>query len=171
MTAPQTLPVAPEIDPETTEENKPMTRTIRYHTAHEPYLAAVADALRQDGIAVEDYSAEPDDPRCGSVTIAAQPSSRRFGDHLLVLVWHEETGWKRGTEDPDGHGQLRTLSDSPVDLLAAPTEIATWVRAVLAGTDNDQPLIGRGGYYRYFDDEDKGFEARLRAYWPAGAMP
>lgn len=142
---------------------KVMVQAIGYHGAHKPYLGAVAEALSRDGLAVVEYDAAPDDPRHGWVVIGRESSSRRFGQHLLVLRWHEETGWARGTEDPDGHGELCNIYGTQLGLLPPPADVVTWVRAVLNGTDNDDVLRVR---YRDFEDQGDRFEDALRDYWP-----
>lgn len=122
---------------------------------HEPYLTAVADALRAGGLDVTDVVANPDDPMNGAITVNDP------GHRPLVLAWTEESGWYRGREGEGG--VLDQLYDSPLDLLATPDDVVGWVRTVLDGTAADDRLVGHGGVFRNFDDEDD-FADQLRAY-------
>lgn len=136
-----------------------MTQKIDHYNAHKPYLEAVARTLTEAGLVVEDYWADPNDPRDGAIAIATSEDEKP-----LMLVWQEETGWVRGREDD--HGELKNLYESGLDLLASPQSVVIWVRAVLAGTDNGPILLGMGGRFRDADDEDTTFETELHQYWP-----
>lgn len=125
------------------------------HIPHEPYVNAVADALRAAGHAVTEVVANPDDPMNGAITIDDP------GRRPLVLGWNEERGWFRGREA--AHCVVVDLHDSPLDLLATPDDVVGWTRSVLDGTAKDSPIFGMGGLFRNFDDED-GFAARLAEY-------
>lgn len=137
---------------------------MNHLTEHLPYLRACAAAIKAAGIGVTEVVADATNPRNGYIGIGPDSTSSRFGEATLALYWNEETGWYRGVELPDEHGQLSQVCDSDLDLLTAPTEVAAWCGRVLDGTATNR--IYEGQPFRYFDDEDD-FDARLREYWPA----
>ncbi|GAA2778194.1 DUF6292 family protein [Saccharopolyspora taberi] len=143
-----------------------MAKKIDYYGAHEPYLEAVARALRSAGFRVAEWWGNPDDPRHGAIVLTTDAQR-------LMLLWHEETGWARGWERVEGRSEPTDLRESSLDLLDEPQRVVAWVRSVLDGTNNDRHLLGLGTRFRDADDEDEDetFETQLRQYWPRGAVP
>ncbi len=129
---------------------------IDYHEAHEPYMGAVADALEAAGLEVKEWFADANDPRDGCITLAEGDED---GDERNV-AWHEEKGWFYGISDE--RGEINTMRWICDDVLPDPADVVSAVRRCVAG-DYSQASIEHG-YYRDFEDEDDGFEERLRAY-------
>jgi hypothetical protein len=129
---------------------------IDYHEAHEPYMGAVVDALEAAGLDVKEWFADANDPRDGCITLLQRDED---GDERNV-AWHEEKGWFYGISDE--RGEINTIWWICDDVLPDPSDVVSAVQRCVAG-DYSQASIDHG-YYRDFEDEDDGFEERLRAY-------
>lgn len=105
-----------------------------------------------------EWSAEPDDPRTGLITLDPVPA---YGEDDLGLVWDEERGWTLvwGTDDSGRHTHFAALSDGP---LPTPDELTTAVQEAFRVRLPGDTVTG--GAYRYQDDQDDGFEGRLTSY-------
>jgi hypothetical protein len=130
-----------------------------HHRAHGPYLAAVADALHDHGVSVDECEVEPNDPRDGWIVLG-KSATPLFGDREVVLAWTEERGWYRGVRDE--RGTLTDVRSADLDVVPAPELVVSWARAVVTGTDLRSDL----GYYRHAGDADD-FEDELHTYDPA----
>jgi hypothetical protein len=131
---------------------------IDYHEAHEPYMGAVVDALEAAGLEVKDWFADANDPRDGCIALAE-------GDEdgaEYCIAWDEEKGWFYGTSPEGGHGEIQGIWWICDDVLPDPSDVVAAVRKCMAGDYSEATLDH--GYYRDFEDEDDGFEERLRAY-------
>ncbi|MET9339250.1 DUF6292 family protein [Nonomuraea sp. NPDC003804] len=131
---------------------------INYHEAHEPYLKAVVIALDAAGLTVGDWFADANDPRDGCITLAEPDED---GDERNV-AWDEEKGWFYGTSPEDGHGEIHGIWWICDDVLPEPSDVVTAIQQCVAG-DHSQATLDHG-YYRDFEDDEDGFEERLRAY-------
>lgn len=100
---------------------------LTYHTAHKPYIAAVAHELERAGVAVEDWWADPDEPRDGAIELAVPMP----GYEQTHVAWREDQGWYYM---PGSDAQA--LADYTVELevghLAGPFEVAAAVCKALA---------------------------------------
>ncbi len=131
---------------------------ITYHTAHAPYMEAVVEALEAAGVGVEDWFADANDPRDGCITLAERAED---GDARYV-AWDEEKGWLYGL-GPEG-GPINLIWWICVDILPTPSEVVEAVGACVA-KDYSKASI-RHGNYRWFEDDEDGFEERLAGYHP-----
>jgi hypothetical protein len=99
---------------------------LHYHRAHEPYITAVAHELQRCGVEVQEWWANPDEPRDGAIELAV-PIRPYEETHF---AWREDLGWYDIRTKTSG-----TLGDVTVDLpvghLAVPFEVATAICEVL----------------------------------------
>lgn len=126
---------------------------------HEPYLTAVADALRNAGHIVIDVEAHPDALRAGAIELAVghQPGLTS----TTALVWHEEEGWALAAAGDDG--LIRWAWPLGCDVLAEPAAVAAGLRALLAG-DLTRGRLRTLPTLRDAAADDDGFEERLAAF-------
>lgn len=127
-----------------------------YHEAHEPYMGAVVDALEAAGLEVKECFADANDPRDGCITLVGADED----GHERHVAWDEEKGWFYGISDE--RGEIRTIWWICDDVLPDPDEVVSAVQRCAAGDYSQASLYH--GYYRDFEDENDGFEERLRAY-------
>ncbi|GII86607.1 hypothetical protein Ssi03_45970 [Sphaerisporangium siamense] len=122
---------------------------------HEPYIRAVAEALRAADVPVASWHGNPDDPRNGAIILHLDDTSE------TALVWDEERGWAHGTGRGDGRlNHLEWICD---DVLPEPAEVVHAVRREEGHVRGyDLP------WYRDSEDGDD-FHERLAAYRPAGS--
>jgi hypothetical protein len=135
-------------------------------TDHAPYVRAVVGAIERAGLDVDEWYADPNDPRDAAITLDRSATRAAYGERPVVLGWTEERGWYWGVERL-GDGELHQLFDSPMpDVVADPARVAEWAQTVADGTTARWPVTGR----RRDDDED-GFVDALRSYWPREDLP
>lgn len=151
-----------------------------YHTAHQPYMAAVAAALDTAGLTTTGHYACSNDPRDGAInldTVAIVGAVKRVWPHTEVAVcWQEERGWWLLTVDEfdeprwSGKGgwlaDVRRVHELDVATIASPVSV---VRAVAEHTgitldlaDDGHPDVDFPAHE--FDEEDVAFELALRRY-------
>jgi hypothetical protein len=130
------------------------------HTAHRPYIEAVANALQAADIATTDHSAEPDDPRNGFIELDRSATAAVYGEQYARLIWDEESGWLLGWGGEDGRSD--SIAPLLADVLPTPPDVVAAVQAALAV--KPETVHGRPGQYREFEDEHDGFEERLAVY-------
>jgi len=142
---------------------------IDYHDAHRPYLSAVADALTAAGVVVLDWSAEPNDPRDGSIQI--QPIGALASHDEVWICWQEERAWFVLTIDerPDGRESAKFVHDMLICTVSSPETVVNVViqrcgldRTALADSFEDLDFSTHE-----FDIDDPAFEAALAAYAPS----
>src|SRR5690606_11767732 len=62
---------------------------LDFHSAHGPYITAVANEIQAAGIAVADWWADADEPRGGAIELAGQVD----GYEEVYVCWREDRGW------------------------------------------------------------------------------
>lgn len=144
---------------------------VTEHTAHEPYMHAVADALTREGVAVLGCFANGDDPRNGGVELEFAFA----GDQPLTVIWREDYGWyylrfPEHSKSALGNGPY----ELPVSYLDQPHQIARAVRdAIGAPAVNAEPVWSPppgykpdavSGYLEQDDAEPLEFERSLCSY-------
>lgn len=145
-----------------------------YHSAHQPYMTAVAAALAAAGFPNDGGNAEANDPRDGFVDLDLEQLEPVDGKPLwaveqVAVCWQEERGWwllaVADTTSSDG----RFVYPLGVATVAAPSTVVAAV-AEQAGlpvdvTGDEHPDV----YFpdHVFEDEDVVFELALGHY--AGA--
>lgn len=137
-----------------------MAGQLSYHDAHEPYIAAVADALSEAGVRVADYHADGSDPRDGAIQLGESSEDIDGPVREVWVCWTEEAGWFHGV-DKDGRSGLSAITWAHIGVLPEPAAVVAWVRTPAKPFDFaslDRP------HYRSFEDDGDGFEARLRDY-------
>lgn len=99
---------------------------LHYHRAHEPYITAVAHELQRCGVEVEEWWANPDEPRDGAIELT-MPLPRYDETHV---AWREDLGWYFIVSSDRGSALGDTI-DLPVGHLDKPFEVAVAVCKVL----------------------------------------
>lgn len=140
------------------------------HTAHEPYMFAVADALDREGVAVLDRWANGDDPRGGGIELEFAFD----GDKPLVVAWREDFGWYYVRLAKRSQSALGNAYDLPVSYLDEPHQVARAVREAIGGpVVNAEPVWSPpagykpdaiSGYLEQDDSEPLEFERSLCSY-------
>lgn len=75
---------------------------LSYHQAHEPYTAAVAEAIERLGVNVTDWFADANDPRDACITVIIREETDEDDEEKLLIVWTETRGWQCAWGLPDG---------------------------------------------------------------------
>lgn len=142
-----------------------------YHSAHEPYIAAVVAALDAAGFPVDNWSAEPNDPRDGFAELDLGKQGVIDGKPVwlhdeVAVCWQEERGWWVLTVDDPLGRDSRFVYPLGVATVASP---ATVVLAVAEQAGITLELAGDGhpdvdfpGHE--FDAENLALELALRHY-------
>ncbi|WP_335981337.1 DUF6292 family protein [Streptomyces sp. CA2R106] len=134
---------------------------MNYHDAHRPYIGAVVNALTTAGIGVDDWFADPDDPRDACIFLATAATETHYPGEAIVLSWNEEDGWLIGGGQPNE--PLNWVADIYTrDVLPTPQQVVTAARAALIAAPST--LYGLAPLFREFEDDTDGFEERLAAY-------
>lgn len=138
-----------------------------YHAAHEPYLAAVADAFEAAGVEVITWFADANDPRDGAIQI--DPEAVDSGADEVWVCWQEERRWYILTEHerPGAREPVKVIEECICDTVASPETV---VRATLehfkVSTDavhgDDHPDVDFHGHE--FDTDNVALELALRRY-------
>ncbi|GAA0493872.1 hypothetical protein Ade02nite_21020 [Paractinoplanes deccanensis] len=141
-----------------------------YHQAHDPYIAAVAKAVAAVGYPVDDWSAEPNDPRDGyiglNVDLLSETSTKAIWTNEEVnLAWTEDRGWALVTVTESHRSDGRFVYDLPVARVASPSTMA-FALAEQVGDDvtvqpDNHPDLD---FDHSFEDDDVPFELALRHY-------
>lgn len=127
---------------------------------HEPYIAAVADALYEAGVPAVTYEADSGSPLSGDILILPPGDSADDPDQAVTVSWDEEYGWRLGPR-----GTLHLMHAA----LPAPGDVAAAVASALAGNPRHASLAPVR--HRQAGAED-GFTDLLAAYGsPAPAAP
>lgn len=100
---------------------------LHYHRAHEPYIAAVAHELQRCGVEVEDWWANPDEPRDGAIELSVPLP----GYEETHVAWREDMGWYYIPSSNRGSALGDTTVDLPVGHLAEPFDVAAAMCKVL----------------------------------------
>lgn len=99
---------------------------LHYHRAHEPYVTAVAHELQRCGVEVEEWFANPDEPRDGAIELSVPLP----GYEETHIAWREDLGWYY-IVSADRSEALGDSVDLPVGHLDEPFEVAAAVCKVL----------------------------------------
>lgn len=134
---------------------------LNFHQAHELYIKAVVDAFTAAGVDVPDWHASGDDPRDAAIQLGDDTSEVEGPIREEWICWTEESGWFFGV-DKDGRSGLNAIRWAHLGVLPEPAQVVEWVQS-LAGKRVEFGEMDRS-QYRYFDDEQDGFEDQLRAY-------
>ena len=145
-----------------------------YHSAHEPYIQAVADALAANGFPVADWFADPNDPRDGNITLDMARQGSIDGQPVwssdeVHVAWDEDRGWRLlFVEDPHGKDSrwvkflgLSRVSD-PLSIVVAVAHEAGLNLGELVG--DNHPALDFPDHDCQENDEDVPFELALRHY-------
>lgn len=142
-----------------------------YHRAHEAYIQAVADALDEAGFKVDDWHADPNDPRDGWIGFDMDRQGRVDGNPLwqydeVGVGWSEDRGWHLLTID-DPHGRdSRFVTEFAIARVASPAtvvlEVAEQAGLTLEVADDGHPDADFPEHS--FEDDDVPFEQALRHY-------
>lgn len=100
---------------------------LDYHSAHEPYIAAVARELHRGGIACRGFWANPDEPRNGSIELVV-PMTGYAETHI---AWREDLGWYYMPSSEYGSAHADYTVDLPVGYLDEPHDVAVAVGQAL----------------------------------------
>jgi hypothetical protein len=95
---------------------------LSYHTAHGPYIAAVARELQRAGVEVEDWFDNPDEPRDGAIELTVPMP----GYEQTHVAWREDQGWYY-MPSSDAQALADYTVDLPVGHLAEPYDVAAAV--------------------------------------------
>jgi hypothetical protein len=93
---------------------------LHYHRAHEPYIAAVAHELERLGVDVEEWFANPDEPRDGAIELAVPLP----GYEQTHIAWREDMGWYYMPSKDNSSALADYTVDLPVGHLAEPFDVA-----------------------------------------------
>jgi len=151
-----------------------------YHSAHEPYIAAVVAALDAAGFPVDNWSAEPNDPRDGFAELNLNRQAVIDGKVMwphdeVAVCWQEERGWWVLTvtkfDEPrlnKGNWQTdqRNVFELGVATVASPATVVLAV-AEKAGltlelADDGHPDLDFPDHH--FEESDVALELALRHY-------
>ncbi|WP_378786564.1 DUF6292 family protein [Nonomuraea fastidiosa] len=102
-----------------------------YHTVHELYAAAVADALDRAGVSIADYWANPDEPRDLSIQLA-HPLE---GYEAAYVCWRDDRGWYWVPYSSTDQTLSDFAKDLPCAYLALPEDVAAAVLAHVTSAD------------------------------------
>lgn len=142
-----------------------------YHQAHEAYIGAVAEAVAAAGYPVDDWSAEPNDPRGGfiglNVDVCGESSTNAIWVNDEVnLAWSEDRGWALVTVLESHRSEGRFVYDLPVPRVASPSTVAFAV----AGQIGEDVAVYADGHpdldfpEHSFEDDNVPFEQALAHY-------
>lgn len=148
-----------------------------YHDAHEAYIGAVAEALANEGFPVDDWSAEPNDPRDGFASInvhamrETHPDNPIWSNDEVNVAWTEDRGWCLVTVEESHRSNGRYVYDLLIGRVASPanvaSEVAEKVGDGVSGNTDDHPDLDFPEHT--FEDDDVPFELALRHYGSATA--
>lgn len=143
-----------------------------YHSAHEAYIGAVAEALTTEGFHVDDWAADANDPRDGFIGLHVamsgelHPGNPIWRNEEVNVGWSEDRGWCLVTVKDSHHSDGRYVYDLPVGRLASPanvaSEVAEKVGDGVSGNTDDHPDLDFPEHS--FDVDDVPFELALRHY-------
>lgn len=142
-----------------------------YHKAHEAYIGAVAKALEAAGFPVDDWWAEPNDPRDGWIGFDMEKQGRVDGEPVwsydeVGVGWSEDRGWHLlYVDDPHGRDS-RFVEELTIARVASPVTVVLAV-AEKAGltlelADDGRPDLDFPDHS--FEDDDPAFEQALAHY-------
>ncbi len=142
-----------------------------YHQAHEAYLSTVAQAIAAAGYPVNDWSAEPNDPRDGFISLNVNVLSESstlpiWTNEEVNVAWTEDRGWCLVTVTESHRSNGRFVYDLEVPRVASPSEVALAV-AEQVGEDVTVPSDGYPDAdfpEHTFEDDDVPFEQALARY-------
>lgn len=143
-----------------------------YHSAHEAYIGAVAEALTTEGFHVDDWSAEPNDPRDGYISLHVAMNRETHLDNPIWsndevnVAWNEDRGWCLVTVKDSHSSNGRYVFDLVIGRVASPANVASEVAEKIgdgvSGTNDDHPDLDFPEHS--FEDDDVAFELALRHY-------
>ncbi|MGK5682429.1 DUF6292 family protein [Actinoplanes sp. URMC 104] len=143
-----------------------------YHQAHEAYIRAVADLLPFAGFHVDDWSAEPNDPRDGFIGlhVAINGEARDAGpiweNDEVNLAWSEDRGWALVSVAQSHTNDGRFVYDLPVARVASPASVE--LAAAMQIGEECHPVADAHPDVDFpdhtFEDDDPAFEAALAHY-------
>lgn len=142
-----------------------------YHSAHRPYLSAVAAALAAAGFPNDGGNAEPNDPRDGFIDLDLTRLGTIDGEPIwsaeeVAVCWQEERGWWLLTVADTTSNRGRFVYELNVSTIASPSTVVAAV-AEQAGLTievaaDEHPDVDFPEHV--FDDDDTAFELALCHY-------
>lgn len=144
-----------------------------YHSAHEAYIGAVAEAIAAEGYHVDDWSAEANDPRAGFVSLKVAMCAEAPGgtnpiwrNEEVNVAWSEDRGWSLVTVAESHRNDGRFVYDLAIGRVASPVSVAEAVCEQIGDGINhngdDHPDLDFPEHT--FEDDDVPFELALRHY-------